>query len=35
MDILSAIFRQQSRRIGILIPSVVVSEKHYDALRNY
>ncbi|EGL8721774.1 hypothetical protein JT603_003186 [Escherichia coli] len=33
MDILSAIFRQQSRRIGILIPSVVVSEKHYDALE--
>lgn len=33
MDILSAIFRQQSRRIGILIPSVVVSEKHSDALE--
>ncbi|EBB2410611.1 hypothetical protein CJE35_22570 [Salmonella enterica] len=33
MDILSAIFRQQSRRIGILIPSVVVSEKHSNALE--
>ncbi|MML92297.1 hypothetical protein D7J10_21450 [Salmonella enterica] len=33
MDILSAIFRQQSRRIGILIPSVVVSEKHSDVLE--
>lgn len=33
MDILSAILRQQSRRIGILIPSVVVSEKHSDALE--
>jgi hypothetical protein len=33
MDILSAIFRQQSRRIGILIPSVVVSEKHSDGLE--
>lgn len=33
MDILSAIFRQQSRRIGILVPSVVVSEKHSDTLE--
>lgn len=33
MDILSAIFRQQSRQIGILIPSVVVSEKHSDMLE--
>lgn len=33
MDIFSAIFRQQTRRIGILIPSVVVSEKHSDALE--
>lgn len=33
MDILSAIFRLQSRRIGILVPSVVVSEKHVDALE--
>lgn len=33
MDILSAIFRQQSRRIGLLIPSVVVSEKHSDTLE--
>ncbi|RJT45658.1 phage baseplate protein [Rahnella woolbedingensis] len=33
MDILSAIFRQQSRRIGLLIPSVVESEKHSDTLE--
>ncbi len=33
MDILSAIFRLQSRRIGLLVPSVVVSEKHVDALE--
>lgn len=33
MDILSAIFRLQSRRIGVLVPSVVVSEKHVDALE--
>lgn len=33
MDILSAIFRQQSRRIGLLVPSVVVSEKHSDTLE--
>ncbi|EIL3224597.1 hypothetical protein LLV61_000372 [Escherichia coli] len=33
MDILSAIFRQQSRKIGIFVPDVVVSEKHVDALE--
>jgi len=33
MEILSAIFRLQSRRIGIFVPSVVVSEKHSDALE--
>lgn len=33
MDIVSAIFRLQSRRIGVFIPSVVVSEKHSDALE--
>ena len=33
MDILSAIFRLQSRKIGILVPDVVVSEKHVDALE--
>lgn len=33
MDILSTIFQQQSRRIGLLIPSVVVSERHSDALE--
>ena len=33
MDILSAIFRLQSRKIGIFVPDVVVSEKHSDALE--
>lgn len=33
MDILSAIFRLQSRRVGIFVPDVVVSEKHVDALE--
>lgn len=33
MDILSAIFRQQSRRVGLMVPSVVISEKHSDALE--
>lgn len=33
MDILSTLFQQQSRRIGIMVPSVVVSEKHSDTLE--
>lgn len=33
MDILSAIFRQQSRKIDVMVPSVVVSEKHSDTLE--
>lgn len=33
MDILSTIFRQNSRKIDIFIPSVVVSEKHSDLLE--
>ncbi|MBJ3816661.1 hypothetical protein F9C28_17520 [Shimwellia pseudoproteus] len=33
MDILSTLFRQQSRKIGIIVPSVVVSEKHTDTLE--
>lgn len=33
MDILSTLFHLQSRRIGILIPAVVVSEKHSDTLE--
>ncbi|AYW90212.1 phage baseplate protein [Yersinia pseudotuberculosis] len=33
MDILSAIFRQQTRKIGVLVPSVIISEKHQDALE--
>ncbi|MGR7548714.1 phage baseplate protein [Klebsiella aerogenes] len=33
MDILSTLFQQQSRRIGLIVPSVVVSEKHSDTLE--
>lgn len=33
MDILSVIFRLQSRKIGIFVPDVVVSEKYVDALE--
>lgn len=33
MDILSTLFQQQSRRIGLIVPSVVVSEKHNDTLE--
>lgn len=33
MDFLSTIFRQQSRRIGVMVPDVVVSEKHSDMLE--
>ncbi|KKZ19029.1 bacteriophage protein [Serratia marcescens] len=33
MDVLSAIFRQHTRKIGVLVPSVVVSEKHTDTLE--
>lgn len=33
MDILSTLFQQQSRRIGLIIPSVVISEKHSDSLE--
>lgn len=33
MDILSTLFQQQSRKIGMIIPSVVVSEKHSDTLE--
>ena len=32
MDILSTLFQQGSRRIGLMVPSVVVSEKHTDML---
>ncbi|MGK0689014.1 phage baseplate protein, partial [Serratia marcescens] len=31
MDILSVLFSQQRRRIGIIVPSVAISEKHMDA----
>ncbi|MCW6540464.1 phage baseplate protein [Yersinia ruckeri] len=33
MDILSALFRLQTRKIGLLVPSVIISEKHQDALE--
>lgn len=33
MDILSTLFRLQSRKIGIIIPDVVISEKHSDRLE--
>ncbi|ATM90575.1 TPA: hypothetical protein QHR59_000084 [Klebsiella aerogenes] len=33
MDILSTLFQQQSRRIGLIVPSVVVSENHSDTLE--
>lgn len=33
MDILSAIFRQQTRKIGLLVPSVIIAEKHQDTLE--
>lgn len=33
MDILSTLFQQNSRRIGLMVPSVVVSEKHSDMLE--
>jgi hypothetical protein len=33
MGILSVLFSQQRRRIGVIAPSVVISEKHSDALE--
>lgn len=33
MDILSTLFRLQSRRIGVMVPDVVISEKHSDSLE--
>ncbi|MCI1676638.1 MAG: hypothetical protein LKK36_06265 [Ewingella americana] len=33
MDILSVLFHQRSRRIGLIIPDVVITEKHSDALE--
>lgn len=33
MDILSTLLRLQSRKIGIMVPSVVVSEKHSDTVE--
>ncbi|MBD2803500.1 hypothetical protein ID855_01975 [Xenorhabdus sp. ZM] len=31
MDILSTLFSQNTRKIGMIVPSVVISEKHQDA----
>lgn len=33
MDILSTLFQQQTRKIGLIVPSVVISEKHSDTLE--
>ena len=33
MDILSTLLRLQSRKIGVIIPDVIVSEKHTDTLE--
>lgn len=33
MDVLSVLFNQRSRKVGLIIPDVVVSEKHQDALE--
>lgn len=33
MDILSTLFSLQSRKIGLIVPDVVISEKHSDALE--
>ncbi|WP_025122472.1 MULTISPECIES: phage baseplate protein [unclassified Serratia (in: enterobacteria)] len=33
MDILSVLFSQQRRRIGTIVPSVAISEKHNDTLE--
>lgn len=33
MDLLSVMFRQRSRKIGVIIPDVVITEKHTDALE--
>ncbi|GAB7197665.1 phage baseplate protein [Dickeya oryzae] len=33
MDILSTLFHLQSRKIGIIIPDVVIAEKHSDTLE--
>lgn len=33
MDILSTLFSQQSRKIGLIVPDVVITEKHSDTLE--
>ncbi|WP_192072890.1 hypothetical protein IFU33_07850 [Pantoea agglomerans] len=33
MDILSTLFSQRSRKIGLIIPDVVIAEKHQDVLE--
>ncbi|AHG21255.1 hypothetical protein Z042_17840 [Chania multitudinisentens RB-25] len=31
MDLLSVLFNQQKRRIGVIVPSIVISERHSDS----
>ncbi|PAV02596.1 hypothetical protein CBG25_09905 [Arsenophonus sp. ENCA] len=33
MDMLSTLFSQRSRKIGLLVPDVIISEKHHDTLE--
>lgn len=33
MDYLSTLFHLQSRKIGIIVPSIVISEKHHDQIE--
>ncbi|SFN48322.1 hypothetical protein SAMN05216516_108123 [Izhakiella capsodis] len=33
MDILSTLFMQQTRQIGLMVPDVIISEKHQDTLE--
>lgn len=33
MEILSTLFSQRSRKIGLLVPEVIISEKHQDTLE--
>lgn len=33
MDILSTLFQQQTRKIGLIVPDVVITERHSDNLE--
>ncbi|MDR5616916.1 phage baseplate protein [Arsenophonus sp.] len=33
MDMLSTLFSQRSRKIGLLVPDVIIAEKHHDTLE--